>query len=442
MEGAEAKTAAPKAVYEESYIPTDAERSRSSLDKDTTERTGGVKSKRKSTAAMAVELDDKSNETESPDANKILNNNASTPVNLDVASAPSASSPRQRSGESRSPRISTRASVSTPSRRSTRTSSRNELVEGLKDASPSNSSRSSGSKPLRDSTGRFISKKIMGEGGHDRVTTEEPPKQALDTSESLEAEEKEISGDKERGELQRKNSSAIATGSPPVLKPKDTPAAKQPPKSEVASKQHKVAEIATPAALPQPEPQRSNSDSAAGENRAAAPVPVEATIASPSKDNHTATDAPPQQNSVSDSAPTVKTKPIPPSSETSISRNAEVQSSEERTEPTSRLLAPPESTDAAVSNVPAFAAPEPKPPPAAIPAMTSPPTVSQVVVQAADEAAIYAARAPLSNLYGQYICKSTDASLDDARSRLRKAIAQTRELRKLFTDRVYDKYRV
>jgi hypothetical protein len=66
----------------------------------------------------------------------------------------------------------------------------------------------------------------------------------------------------------------------------------------------------------------------------------------------------------------------------------------------------------------------------------------QAAQQAAEEEAIAVARAPLVNLYGSYLCHSKDSSLSDARSRLRTAITQTRSLRQTFTERVYGKYRV
>jgi hypothetical protein len=51
-------------------------------------------------------------------------------------------------------------------------------------------------------------------------------------------------------------------------------------------------------------------------------------------------------------------------------------------------------------------------------------------------------RRPLTDLYGPFLCHTTDASLQIARDRLQKAIRQTYALRKAFTDRVYTKYRV
>lgn len=59
-----------------------------------------------------------------------------------------------------------------------------------------------------------------------------------------------------------------------------------------------------------------------------------------------------------------------------------------------------------------------------------------------EDAAIAAARSPLTNLYAPYICNSADSSLEDARNRLKKAISQTRYLRHAFTERIYGKYRV
>jgi len=50
-------------------------------------------------------------------------------------------------------------------------------------------------------------------------------------------------------------------------------------------------------------------------------------------------------------------------------------------------------------------------------------------------------RAPLVDTYSPYI-KPTDTSLEVSRQRLRTALEQTRQLRKAFTDRVYEKYRV
>jgi hypothetical protein len=50
-------------------------------------------------------------------------------------------------------------------------------------------------------------------------------------------------------------------------------------------------------------------------------------------------------------------------------------------------------------------------------------------------------RLPLVGMYGNYI-HPTDTSLHDARSRLRKALDQTRILRVAFTERVYEKYKV
>lgn len=70
------------------------------------------------------------------------------------------------------------------------------------------------------------------------------------------------------------------------------------------------------------------------------------------------------------------------------------------------------------------------------------PTIPQTAQQVAEEEAIAALRAPLVNLYGSYLCHSTDTSLEDARKRLRNAITQTRRLRQTFTERVYGKYRV
>jgi hypothetical protein len=69
-------------------------------------------------------------------------------------------------------------------------------------------------------------------------------------------------------------------------------------------------------------------------------------------------------------------------------------------------------------------------------------TFQMAAQQAAEEEAIAAARAPLSNIYGSYLCHSKDSSLADARRRLRNAISQTRDLRQTFSERVYGKYRV
>lgn len=73
-----------------------------------------------------------------------------------------------------------------------------------------------------------------------------------------------------------------------------------------------------------------------------------------------------------------------------------------------------------------------------------PPAASfqQAIQLAAHEEAVNIARAPLVNIYGNFLCHSTDGSLSEARNRLKKAIAQTRELRQTFTERVYGKYRV
>ena len=57
------------------------------------------------------------------------------------------------------------------------------------------------------------------------------------------------------------------------------------------------------------------------------------------------------------------------------------------------------------------------------------------------EEAIRQTRAPLADPYSPYIIPS-DKSLLEARSRLKKAIEQTRQLRSAFTERVYGKYRV
>ena len=50
-------------------------------------------------------------------------------------------------------------------------------------------------------------------------------------------------------------------------------------------------------------------------------------------------------------------------------------------------------------------------------------------------------RAALASLYGPYI-QSNDTSLEAARLRLRAALDQTRYLRALYTDRVYDRYKI
>ena len=64
------------------------------------------------------------------------------------------------------------------------------------------------------------------------------------------------------------------------------------------------------------------------------------------------------------------------------------------------------------------------------------------IQQAGEDEATTIARAPLVNIYGSYLCHSTDRSLHDARQRLKKALEQTRNLRQTFTERVYGKYRV
>ncbi|GKY91428.1 hypothetical protein MPSEU_000115100 [Mayamaea pseudoterrestris] len=55
--------------------------------------------------------------------------------------------------------------------------------------------------------------------------------------------------------------------------------------------------------------------------------------------------------------------------------------------------------------------------------------------------AMLKARAPLTNLYGSFVIDS-DTCLQDARQRLQTALDQTMQLRKAFTDRVFDKYQV
>ncbi|KAL3918705.1 MAG: hypothetical protein SGILL_004110, partial [Bacillariaceae sp.] len=57
------------------------------------------------------------------------------------------------------------------------------------------------------------------------------------------------------------------------------------------------------------------------------------------------------------------------------------------------------------------------------------------------EAVIVRQRAPLADKYDPYIVPS-DTSLEDAKSRLRTALDQTRQLRAAFTERVYGKYRI
>lgn len=74
------------------------------------------------------------------------------------------------------------------------------------------------------------------------------------------------------------------------------------------------------------------------------------------------------------------------------------------------------------------------------PDQTSPPT-SPSDPQEALMAELRRQRFSLTDLYHPYICPS-DTSVQDARRRLETALEQTRRLRKLFTERVYGKYRV
>lgn len=132
--------------------------------------------------------------------------------------------------------------------------------------------------------------------------------------------------------------------------------------------------------------------------------------------------------------------PLVPSSNQGIAAQKAVESSSVTTTSNTSVTQVGIST---ISATPTNSNSEPKTPGSlkapASPSNPAPP--SPIDEQAVIEEAIRKSRAPLADKYGPYIVNS-DTTLEEARSRLRTAIEQTRQLRSAFTERVYGKYRV
>jgi len=419
MEGADEKTGSQKAVVEASSASKDSERSHGqNISKDTTEDL--LKSK-------AGSLEETGGHESDGDTAMDVSTEQNAPQEEPAADVATASprpndTPNRRPSREAPPSTrsrTTRSGSATPgSRRSTRSGGQTSLVDGLKEASPTSSNKSSGSKPLRDSHGKFISKKMTSDQGNDQVTTEEPPKQSLETTLPLSGQPTAKEGSTEPMEVDTE-SVAIVPGQSSLPDDGDGKPAAVVPTNQSGS----AVTVATQGkdsvsnSLAEPVVQQSVPAKEVAGAAAAAVEPA------PTANSDAAQTKPP----IPQAAPVAATAKIDSSQQVAASASAVAPSTVKQAPPTS---APPAADDFDTSVAPTDIAP-------GFANMST-----RGLQHAADEAAIYEARAPLTTLYGQYICKSTDSSLDDARARLKKAIAQTRDLRQVFTERVYDKYRV